>query len=78
MLVKHGIHVEDKGGDVQAIPISALKGTNLDTLSEAIVLQAEMMNLKGDPRGLVEGTVVESKTDPYRGDVVSKYCMHTH
>ncbi|PSN43893.1 Translation initiation factor IF-2 [Blattella germanica] len=67
MLVKHGIQVEDKGGDVQAIPISALKGTNLDTLSEAIVLQAEMMNLKGDPRGLVEGTVVESKTDPYRG-----------
>jgi translation initiation factor IF-2 len=67
MLVPHGIQVEDRGGDVQAIPISALNGTNLDTLSEAIVLQAELMNLKGDPRGRVEGVVVESRTDPQRG-----------
>jgi translation initiation factor IF-2 len=67
MLVPHGIQVEDRGGDVQAIPVSALNGTNLDTLSEAIVLQAELMNLKGDPRGKVEGIVVESRTDPQRG-----------
>jgi translation initiation factor IF-2 len=67
MLVPHGIQVEDRGGEVQAIPISALNGINLDTLSEAVVLQAEMMNLKGDPRGRVEGVVVESRTDPQRG-----------
>jgi translation initiation factor IF-2 len=67
MLVPHGIQVEDRRGDVQAIPVSALNGTNLDTLSEAIVLQAELMNLKGDPRGKVEGVVVESRTDPQRG-----------
>jgi translation initiation factor IF-2 len=67
MLVPHGIQVEDRGGDVQAIPVSALNGRNLDTLSEAIVLQAELMNLKGDPRGKVEGIVVESRTDPQRG-----------
>ena len=67
MLVPHGIQVEDRGGDVQAIPVSALNGTNLDTMSEAIVLQAELMNLKGDPRGKVEGVVVESRTDPQRG-----------
>jgi len=67
MLVPHGIQVEDRGGEVQAIPVSALNGTNLDTLSEAIVLQAELMNLKGDPRGKVEGVVVESRTDPQRG-----------
>ncbi|KAJ9576526.1 hypothetical protein L9F63_025578, partial [Diploptera punctata] len=67
MLMQHGIQVEDRGGEVQAIPISALQKTNLDILSEAIALQAELMDLKGDPRGLVEGTVVESKTDPHRG-----------
>ncbi|KAJ9592515.1 hypothetical protein L9F63_015832, partial [Diploptera punctata] len=67
MLIQHGIQVEDRGGEVQAIPISALQKTNLDILSEAIALQAELMDLKGDPRGLVEGTVVESKTDPHRG-----------
>jgi translation initiation factor IF-2 len=67
MLVPHGIQVEDRGGDVQAIPISALAGTNLDVLSEAILLQAELMDLKGDPRGMVEGVVVESRTDPRRG-----------
>nr|CAD7574580.1 unnamed protein product [Timema californicum] len=67
MLVQNGIQVEDVGGDVQVVPISALKGTNLDLLAEAIVLQAELMELKGDPRGLVEGVVVESRTDPHRG-----------
>lgn len=67
MLVPHGIQVEDRGGEVQAIPVSALNGTNLDTLSEAIVLQAELMNLKGDPRGKAEGVVVESRMDPQRG-----------
>jgi translation initiation factor IF-2 len=67
MLVPHSIQVEDRGGEVQAIPISALAGTNLDILSEAVVLQAELMDLKGDPRGMVEGVVVESRTDPRRG-----------
>jgi hypothetical protein len=67
MLIPHGIQVEDRGGDVQAIPISALVGTNLDTLTEAIVLQAELMDLKGDPSGKVEGVVIESRTDPQRG-----------
>ncbi|XP_067005150.1 translation initiation factor IF-2, mitochondrial [Anabrus simplex] len=67
MLVQYGIQVEDVGGDIQVIPISALHGTNLDLLTEAIVLQAELMNLKGDPKGLVEGIVIESKTDSHRG-----------
>jgi translation initiation factor IF-2 len=70
MLVPHAIQVEDRGGDVQAVPISALAGTNLDMLSDAIVVQAELMDLKGDPRGMVEGVVVESRTDPQRGYVV--------
>lgn len=44
-----------------------LKGTNVSELQEAIITQAELMELKGDPIGLVEGSVVESKTDPGRG-----------
>ncbi|XP_047111095.1 translation initiation factor IF-2, mitochondrial isoform X1 [Schistocerca piceifrons] len=67
MLLQHGIQVEDEGGDVQVVPISALHGTNLDVLAEAIVLQAELMDLKGDPKGMIEGVVIESKTDMLRG-----------
>lgn len=55
------------GGDIQAIPISALKGTNLDQLIEAILVQAEIMEIKGDPKGLVEGVVIESTSTQHRG-----------
>lgn len=58
-----GIQVEDKGGDVQLVPISALKKINLDILTETILLEAELMNLKGDPTGLVEGVIIEAKID---------------
>lgn len=67
MLIQHGLMLEDYGGDVQAVPISALKGTNVETLVEAIALQAELMGLKADYQGLVEGTVVEASTDQNRG-----------
>ncbi|CAL1537323.1 unnamed protein product [Lymnaea stagnalis] len=71
MLLEHQIHLEEFGGDVQAVPISALKGTNLAELQEAIVTQAELMNLKGDPVGLVEGRVVEARLDEKRGRLVT-------
>ncbi|XP_011702464.1 PREDICTED: translation initiation factor IF-2, mitochondrial-like, partial [Wasmannia auropunctata] len=54
MLAQQGIQVEATGGDVQSVNISALHGTNLDILTESIVLQAELVGLKGDPTGLVE------------------------
>lgn len=67
MLAQHGIQIESLGGDIQAIQVSALKGTNLDQLTEAIALQAEMLDLKADPTGLVEGIVIESSLDAHRG-----------
>ncbi|XP_064623673.1 translation initiation factor IF-2, mitochondrial-like [Lineus longissimus] len=70
-LMEHGIQLEDFGGDVQAVPVSALKGTNLVELQEAIVTLAELSDLKADPTGLVEGLVIESKTDPGRGKLAT-------
>ncbi|CAD6994125.1 unnamed protein product [Ceratitis capitata] len=66
-LMQMGLVLEDQGGDIQAIPISALKGTNLELLTEAVSTQATIMGLKAEPTGLIEGVVVESKTDPNRG-----------
>lgn len=62
-----GVALEEHGGDVQVIPISALKGTNLPLLAEAVSTQATMMDLKADYSGFMEGIVIESKTDPKRG-----------
>ena len=67
MLVAQGVMLEEAGGDVQVVPVSALKGTGVNELIEAINTQAVLLDLKADPRGLVEGVVIESKSDPYRG-----------
>ncbi|XP_077537137.1 mitochondrial translation initiation factor 2 [Haemaphysalis longicornis] len=66
-LMVHGIQMDDEGGDTQYVCISALKGTNLDKLTETILTQAELMEIKADPKGLVEGVVIESMTDQHRG-----------
>lgn len=66
-LSAHGIICEELGGDVQAILVSALKKQNLDTLVEALTLQAQLMELKADPGGYVEGVVLEAQLDPRIG-----------
>ncbi|XP_026682595.1 translation initiation factor IF-2, mitochondrial [Diaphorina citri] len=71
MLLAQGITVEDLGGDIQAVPISALTGTNVDNLTEAIVAQAEIMHLKADYGGPVEAMIVESKFDTHRGKLAT-------
>ncbi|WP_419235235.1 translation initiation factor IF-2 [Rickettsia endosymbiont of Nabis limbatus] len=58
---------EEAGGDVMVIPISALKKINLDKLEEAILLIAEMQNLKASPFGSASGVVIESKIEKGRG-----------
>ena len=58
---------EEAGGDVMVIPISALKKINLGKLEEAILLIAEMQNLKASPFGSASGVVIESKIEKGRG-----------
>jgi len=70
-LLQHEIIVEDMGGDVQDVEVSALKKTNLDKLLEAIQLQAELLELKANPDRAAEATVVEAKLDKGRGPLAT-------
>ncbi|WP_129794245.1 translation initiation factor IF-2 [Sphingosinicella sp. CPCC 101087] len=70
-LLQHEIVVEDMGGDVQDVQVSALKKTNLDKLLEAIQLQAELLELKANPDRAAEGAVVEAKLDKGRGPLAT-------
>ncbi|KRX81696.1 Translation initiation factor IF-2, mitochondrial [Trichinella sp. T6] len=68
-LLEYDVVGEQYGGDVQIIPISALKGTNLDLLCDAVLTQADLMELVADYEGPVEGVVLESKTAHGQGKV---------
>ena len=68
-LLQHEIVAESLGGETQIIEVSALKKTGLDDLIEAILLQAEVLELKANPHRTAEGVVIESKIDRGRGAV---------
>ncbi|HAJ48625.1 MAG TPA: translation initiation factor IF-2, partial [Alphaproteobacteria bacterium] len=68
-LLQHEIVVEDMGGETQAVEVSALKRTGLDKLQEAILLQAEILELKANSNRAATGAVVEAKLDRGRGPV---------
>jgi len=70
-LLQHEVVVEDMGGDVQDVEVSALKKTNLDKLLDAILMQAELLELKANPNRPGEGTVIEAKLDKGRGPVAT-------
>ena len=70
-LLQHDIQVEAMGGEVQAIEVSALKKKGLDELTEAITLQAELLELKANPKRVADGIVVESQLDKGRGPVAT-------
>ena len=70
-LLQDEIQVEQLGGDVQSIEVSATKRINLDKLEEAILLQSEVLELKANPDRPADGVVVEAKLDPGRGSVAT-------
>jgi translation initiation factor IF-2 len=70
-LLQHELVVEELGGDVLNIEVSAIKKTNLDKLQEAILLQAELLDLKTNPNRPAEGVVLEAKLERGRGPVAT-------
>jgi translation initiation factor IF-2 len=69
-LSKMNILVEEWGGKYQTQEISAKVGTNVDLLLEKVLLEAEMLNLKANPKRMATGTTIESSLDKGRGHVV--------
>lgn len=70
-LLQHGIAVEEMGGDCLCAEVSAKKRINIDKLVEAILLQAEILDLKANPNRKAEGAVIEAKMEKGRGTVVT-------
>ncbi len=70
-LLQHEIVTEDFGGDILCVDVSAHTGSGLDKLEEAILLQAELLELKANPDREAEGTVVEAKVERGRGSVAT-------
>ena len=70
-LLQHELVVEEMGGEVLAIEVSAKEKTNLDKLEEAILLQAELLELKANPSRSADGVVIEAKLERGRGSVAT-------
>jgi translation initiation factor IF-2 len=70
-LLQYDCVTESMGGDIMAIEVSALKKQNLDKLEAAILLQAEMLELKARVTGPASGAVIESKIDKNKGAIVT-------
>ena len=70
-LLQYGIGVEEMGGECLCAEISAKKRINIDKLVDAILLQAEMLDLRANPNRIAEGTVVEAKMEKGRGSVAT-------
>ncbi|WP_287811913.1 translation initiation factor IF-2 [Pseudomonas sp.] len=67
----HGVTSEEWGGDTPFVPVSAKQGTGVDELLEAVLLQAEVLELKATPSAPGRGVVVESRLDKGRGPVAT-------
>lgn len=70
-LLQHGIVTEEMGGETLAVEVSAKQALNLDKLQEAILLQAEVLDLKANPDRPAEGVVIETKVERGRGSVAT-------
>ncbi|MGE0702011.1 MAG: translation initiation factor IF-2 [Hyphomicrobiaceae bacterium] len=70
-LTEHSVVVEDYGGDVVTVPVSATKGTGLEDLLEAISLVAEVSELKANPDRPGQAIVIEAEMEPGRGPIAT-------
>lgn len=70
-LASEGLQLEEMGGDVQVVEVSAVKKTGLDDLEEALLLQAEIMDLKARVDGPAQAYVVEARLDKGRGPLAT-------
>lgn len=70
-LLQHEVFVESMGGEVLDVEVSATQKLNLDKLLEAVLLQAEILDLKANPNRTAEGVVIEAKLDKGRGPVAT-------
>jgi len=70
-LAQIGYTPEDWGGDTITVPVSALTGQGVQDLLEMILLVAEMEDIRGDPKGELDATVIESHMDSARGPVAT-------
>ena len=70
-LTEHGILVEDWGGDVISVPVSAKTGDGIVNLLEMILLQAEVLELRANPNRLAMGSVIEARLDKNKGPVAT-------
>lgn len=70
-LLSHELVVENLGGDVLSVEVSAIEKTNLDKLEEAIILQSEILEIQANPDRAAEGVVVEAKVETGRGSVAT-------
>ena len=75
-LADNGILVEDWGGDVISVPVSAKEGEGITDLLEMILLEAEMLELKANPDRLALGTVIEARLDKARGPIATLLVMN--
>ena len=70
-LTEHGLVVEEWGGDVIAVPVSAKTGMGIDELLENILLVAEVRELKANPNKLAKGAVIEARLDKGKGPIAT-------
>lgn len=75
-LAEQGVLVEDWGGDVISVPVSAKTGDGIVNLLEMILLQAEVLELRANPNRLALGTVLEARLDKAKGPVASLLVMN--
>jgi translation initiation factor IF-2 len=70
-LTEHGLVIEEWGGDIICVPVSAKTGAGIDELLEQVLVVAEVAELRANPNRLAKGAVVEARLDKGRGPIAT-------